>query len=43
MTIPQEQSRVTIQSTLVTALRNSSNKIAASLKNSIVVEGLFIN
>jgi hypothetical protein len=43
MSVPQDQSRVTLQATLVQAILASTNKIASSLDNSIVVEALFIN
>ncbi len=43
MTLPQDQSRVTLQATLLDSLNGKSSKIALSLNNAAAVEAFFIN
>lgn len=43
MTLPQDQSRVTLQSTLTDSLNGNSSKVSLSLNNAVAVEAFFIN
>ena len=43
MSLPQEQSRIPIQNTLISTINTNSNKIAISLNSAVTVEGFFIN
>jgi hypothetical protein len=43
MSLPQDQSRVTLQSALLDSLNANASKIALSLNNAVAVEAFFIN
>lgn len=43
MTLPQDQSRVTLQTTLMDSLNANGSKISLSLNNAVAVEAFFIN
>lgn len=43
ITLPQDQSRVTMQATLTASLNANTSKISLSLNNAVAVEAFFIN